>query len=699
MANGKYQDAADLVVRLADQEGYGGKRWTDPFIPAFDLQIGMTPHGAVRDYQRSVDFQTGVAAVQWADDRGAFCRRLFVSRADDVIAVSITGPGKGGVTCQLALAARPAKNQGGWGPEAAFKDGIKEVITAASPDFLSYRSSFARNWPGGLQGYEGGARVVTTGGTVKAEKNHITITAADEVTLLIRVELLTDYSRSKLPIIKESLGKINPDFTKLLAPHVALHGNLFNRVRLDLGGGAQHNLSSEKLIASSGVGRLSPALLEHVFDAARYNIISSSGDVFPNLQGIWNGTWGPPWSGDYTLNGNVPCALAADLTGNLPECLLPFFDYLESHLPEFRENAKRLYGCRGIHVPSRTSTHGYNNHFDETWPMTFWTAGAAWMSRFYYDYALYTGDREFLAKCAVPFMKESALFYEDFLIAGPDGKLLFSPSYSPENNPSNNPSQACVNATMDIAATRELLTNLISACRSLHTDADGITRWRAMLDKLPAYQINADGAVKEWTTPLLQDNYAHRHVSHLYGLFAGLPADVAADAKLRQAFRVALEKRMEVRRRENGGIMAFGLVQMGLAADSLRDAGIAYEVVDWLTNCFWDVNFVSTHNPKSLFNTDICGGLPAVVLRMLVDSEPGRIALLPALPKQWPGGSIQGALCRGAVEVHKLQWSPGEITAVLRSKTSQDVDVSLPGESSPHKVHLACRGGCNDHWA
>ena len=35
-----------------------------------------------------------------------------------------------------------------------------------------------------------------------------------------------------------------------------------------------------------------------------------------------------------------------------------------------------FFNCQGIHVPSRFSSHGLNNHFDATWPMTFWLAGA-----------------------------------------------------------------------------------------------------------------------------------------------------------------------------------------------------------------------------------------------------------------------------------------------------------------------------------
>jgi hypothetical protein len=311
--------------------------------------------------------------------------------------------------------------------------------------------------------------------------------------------------------------------------------------------------------------------------------------------------------------------------------------------------------------------------------MTFWTAGAGWAAEFYYDYYLYTGNRAFLEKRALPFMKEAALFYEDFLVEGPDGKYLFSPSYSPENNPANSPPQCCINATMDVAVAKELLHNLIAGCEALRTDTQGVARWKKMLAKMPDYQINEDGALKEWTTPLLRDNYAHRHCSHLYALFNGLPDEIASNAPLRKAFQVAAEKRMEIRRRENGGEMAFGLVQLGLCASSLRDAQMSYDVVDWLANNYWNPNMVTTHNPKSLFNTDLCGGLPAIIIKMLVDSQPGWIELLPALPKQWPNGAIQGVRCRGQIELRSLAWDGSQIRVTLRSDVTQKIRLKIAG--------------------
>ena len=663
MADGQYQRAADYVVELSHQEGWGDKRWTDPFIPAFDLQVKMEARGEVKDYARSMDFSTGVAAVRWHDDRGSFQRRLFVSRPDDVVVLSVTGPAGGTWDCRLQLAQRPCTGQGGWGPEQAFKEGIKDVSIGAQSQWLTYHSTFRRTWPGSLQGYEGVARVVARGGTTSVEGSQVSVHGAREVLVLLRIDLLADLNNSHIPALKKGLSAVKADFDTLLRRHAKVHGGIFNRMQLDLNGGTDRSLTSEELIAKSHVGALSRALVEKQFDACRYMILSSSGDLPPNLQGLWNGTWGPPWSSDFTQNGNVPAAIAADLSANMAECLEPYFRYLESQMADYRQNARHLYGCRGIHVPSRTSSHGLNNHFDGTWPMTFWTGGAGWASHFFYDYYLYTGDLEFLRRRALPFMKEAAAFYEDFLIEGPDGRLLFSPSYSPENNPKNNPSQACVNATMDIALAKELLTHCIAACEQLKTDAESVRRWKAMLAKMPDYLVNADGAVKEWTTPLLDDNYEHRHASHLYALFYGLPPDIAANPRLCEAFRRAIEKRMEYRRREPSGEMAFGVVQLGQAAASLRQADLCYELVDWLANLYWRPAMTTTHNRQNTFNVDICGGMPDVICRMLIDSRPGQIDLLPALPGAWQTGSVKGLRARGGFEVD-VAWREGRLARV-----------------------------------
>jgi len=690
ISDGSYQRAADIVVEQSLKEGYSGMQWTDPYVPAFDVCIQMKGASAVRDYSRSVDFATGVAAVRWADETGTFERRLFVSRADDAFVLSIGSGVPGSINCDISLATHlPAESESSKEREA-FANGIAATAVGAEEGWLTFRAGFKHKRPGSLQGYEGVVRVIISGGTATVVGDRISVSGADGVLLLGRISMLQDYLRSEIPLHKSALAELDPNFGRLLARHEKIHGSIFNRMRLCLDGGSNRNQTSEELIANAGTNELSPALLEKEFDAGRYNILCSSGEMFPNLQGIWSGTYTPMWSGDFTLNGNVQCAIASDLAGNMAECLLPFFTYLEDRMADFRTNASRLYGCRGIMVPARTSINGLGNHFNEKWPHTFWVSGSAWAAQSYYDYYLYSGDKDFLCDHALPFMKEAALFYEDFVVDGPDGRWQFTPSHSPENHPGNSSSQACINATMDISAAKELLGNCIAACSELDCDPDLVNRWRAMLAKMPDYQIGADGALKEWTTPLLDNNDAHRHCSHLYAIYYGLPAEISANPALCRAFETALEKRLDVRQAEfcegndaqHRGEMAFGIVQAGFAAASLRNGRDCGEMINWLSGNYWRSNMVTTHDPRSIFNTDLSGGLPALLIRMLVDSQPGWIELLPALPPDWPSGKIEGVRCRGQIEVRSLAWTESGVTVTLTSEKPQKIQLGVYGAKS-----------------
>jgi len=71
-----------------------------------------------------------------------------------------------------------------------------------------------------------------------------------------------------------------------------------------------------------------------------------------------------------------------------------------------------------------------------------------------------------------------------------------------------------------------------------------------------------------------------------------------------------------------------------------------------------------------VLNLDISGGLPAVVIAMLVQShqpagadEPFVIRLLPCLPDAWPEGRLRGVRCRGGFEVD-IRWKGGSLEDV-----------------------------------
>src|SRR5699024_8048291 len=112
----------------------------------------------------------------------------------------------------------------------------------------------------------------------------------------------------------------------------------------------------------------------------------------------------------------------------------------------------------------------------------------------------------------IPYLKECALFYEDFLTEDGTGIYRFSPSYSAENGCGDN-------STQDIAVAKEVLSNLITSYQELEIDSPDIPKWEKMLRKLPDYMIDSDGVLKEWAVDGIGENFNHRHFSHLYPIF------------------------------------------------------------------------------------------------------------------------------------------------------------------------------------
>ncbi len=370
----------------------------------------------------------------------------------------------------------------------------------------------------------------------------------------------------------------------------------------------------------------------------------------------------------------------------MPEVALPYFDYYERFLDQYRANAKALFGCRGIYIPIAQATHAYP--YPGVW--SNWTAAAGWLAQLYTDYWKFTGCRQFLAERAVPFLREVALFYEDFLFEGDDGKLVFSPSMSPENTPSiPDCGMVTINATMDVAIAREVLTCLCDACDVLASEADGVARWRDMLARMPAYEVNEDGAMREWLHPAFPDNYHHRHQSHLYPLFPGLEVTQETDPELFEACRVGVEKRLVIGLTSQTG---WSLAHMANIYARLGEGDRALECLEILTRSCTACNLLTYHNDwrkQGLtlhygevfppFQMDANFGVTAAVIEMLLFSKVGLIKLLPALPGKWDKGEITGLVARGGVDVD-IKWdlAAGELKAKLTARTAQTVTLKLP---------------------
>jgi alpha-L-fucosidase 2 len=156
--------------------------------------------------------------------------------------------------------------------------------------------------------------------------------------------------------------------------------------------------------------------------------------------------------------------------------------------------------------------------------------------------------------------------------------------------------------------------------------------------------------------------------------------DFLNDPRLLLSVERAIEKRMKFRRKENGGDMVFGLAQMAFVAANIGEKELVAELINRMASQYWTNSLATLHNPGNLFNMDLSGGFPAVIIRTLCYSEPGLIYLLPALPPDWKKGSIEGVLLRGQVELKSLIWDGNDISLVLNSKVKQSVTLKMPYE-------------------
>jgi alpha-L-fucosidase 2 len=657
--------------------------FTDPYQPFCELRLGTAVNGTFRHYRRGVDFETSRTWVRWEDDSGPMLRELFVSKPTGTVYLRVRSERKDVRLNYLFSLSRDAVTPGDdWDWVGPYR-GVKKAVCeqrAEEGGWIVFTGRFPNAYAFGAV-----ARVSAVGGKIGCEGQTAAVTGAREI--FVRVKLFVNEDPAvAIPRLRAELKAETAGFDKALAAHAKIHGELFRRMRLDIGGGPRP--SNDEMLLAAYDGDVSNAIIQTMFEYGRYLLICSSqpGGLPANLQGVWNGDLAPAWNSDYHNDENLQMNYWEALPGNMAETALPFFDYFERYLDDFRENARKLFGTKGIYVPLSQSLSGL------AYPCIWinWVSAAGWLGQLFYDYYLYTGDEKFLARRAVPWLKEIALFYEGYLHKGPFGKLYFSPSISPENwPPGEGMRMLTTNATMDAAVCREVLTNLCDACERLGIEQEGVARWRAILPELPEYEINEDGAFREWLHPAFKEAYGHRHQSHLYPFFPGFEITQETNPRLYAASRVAIEKRLLTGLNSHTG---WSLAHMANVFARVGDPDRALECLDLLVRACAGANLMlSCHDRRAMgltiggiggsapFQIDASLGFSAAVLEMLAFSKPGLIRLLPAVPKTWPSGRATGMLCRGAITLD-LEWDAPKrrVIATLTSRTDQDVQIKLP---------------------
>lgn len=657
---GKYKEAFEYYSRGLEKDGapYETIVWTNPFETASKLHFDMENYceDEVSDYFQRLDFRTGEATVSFKLNGESVVRKSFVSRSRDIMAIEIR---KEGDPLSLEFSMAP------------FKDAhhVSSIETSIEDEYLICEATHSEE----ESGYVSVSRVITDGVSKASADNTFEITKANYVLVYFTLAPWKNRMEAEKVKLVRVLRDMTPDYEALFKEHVVIHKDLFEKVEINFSDD-EKEYTNEELRKMGTEDNFSPLLLERLCDFGRFLNIASFGKLPPNLQGVWNGLVNPPWSSDYTLDENIQMMMWSVLPGGLNGFSRVYFDWLESYLDNFKENAESYYGCKGIFSAPRVTTDGYHRHYCHQWPMLTWTAGAGWLGSEYRKYYDYTGDENMLLR-GVKYWKEVVKFYEDFCVTDEAGKYVFAPSYSPENTPLGNDSPVSINATMDISVAKETYQNLIDACNILGIEEDNVKLWEEELKKFPEYAVNEDGALKEWIPKDLKDDYHHRHSSHLYMVFPGYEALQPGNEDLLEACHKATQFRLI-----DGveAISGWGLMHLANISARLCDENLWYKALNRLINVFTLDNLFTSHNEHSLFQMDANLGLTSAVYEMIAFSDVDRVKFFPVWRDDFDKLTVKGFRLKGIARIQSLTKGKDFFEVTMDSKGKNDLRIELP---------------------
>ena len=657
------------------------------YQPLGMINIKDCNQGEFTDYYRELSLDNSLATVHYRRNGIQYTKEYFASHPDKMIAIKLSASQKRSINSDISLTSL-----------------IPHQVKASRGQLTM--TGHVLDDEANSTHYCAMLQVKNTDGKVWASDSVLHLKDVSEAIIYLVNE--TSYNGFDKHPVKEGAPYIenvtdeawhlaNFTYEEFKQRHIADYKKLFDRVSLNLKGAKfdATRPTDKQLLAYSDNHENNPYLEQLYFQYGRYLLISSSRTkgVPANLQGLWAPALRSPWRGNYTININLEENYWPAEVANLSELVAPVDGLVEGMAVTGRHNAQHFYGidkgwCAGHNTDAWAMTNPVGTG-NESPQWSNWAMGGAWLVETLWDHYDYTRDTEYLRNTAYPLMKGAADFMLAWLIPNPHNpnELITAPCTSPEADYITDKGyrgSSFYGGTADLAIIRELFKNTIKGAKALGIDNDYQQQLQSALNRLRPYHIGKRGNLMEWYHDWEDQDWHHRHQSHLLGLYPFHQISVNKTPEL----AAAATKTLEIKGDNSTGWSTGWRINLWAR---LHRADKAYQIYrKLLTYVSPEVykdskhrsggtypNLFDAHPP---FQIDGNFGGTAGVCEMLMQCDGETMHLLPALPKEWPAGEIKGIKARGNYEIN-LVWNNGKVSkASITSKNAGNLTVKYNGK-------------------